>query len=195
MIKTKKKFILASRSPRRAHLLGQIGLTFSVRESNVDETIDEKRTPAENVKALSLQKAFAVASRVTSGIIIGADTIVVLGKEILGKPETPKEAVSMLRKLSGRTHTVFTGFALVDVKSKRAFVDYEKTKVRFRKLDEKEIREYVRSGSPFDKAGAYGIQDEYGAVFVQRIEGCFYTVVGFPLTKFYIAVQKFLRSS
>jgi septum formation protein len=194
MIDKKKKFILASRSPRRAHLLRQIGMKFSIQESNVDEIIDEKKTPAENVKLLSLQKALSVASCTASGIVIGSDTIVVLGKEILGKPETRKEAASMLHKLSGHTHTVFTGFALVDAQSKRSLVDYEKTKVTFRNLTDREIREYVRSGSPLDKAGAYGIQDDYGAVFVHRIEGCYYTVVGFPLTKFYIALQKFLQS-
>ncbi len=192
MISRKKKFILASRSPRRAHLLRQIGMNFSVRESAIDEIIDETKSPAENVKQLSLQKASAVASHFRSGIVIGSDTIVVLGREILGKPETKKEAVAMLHQLSGRTHTVFTGFALVDAQSKRSFADFEKTKVTFRDLGAKEIREYVRSGSPLDKAGAYGIQDDYGAVFVERIDGCYYTVVGFPLAKFYIALQKFL---
>ncbi len=195
MIDKKRKFILASRSPRRAHLLHQIGMKFSIQESNVDEIIDTTKTPAENVMSLSLQKALAVASRAASGIVIGSDTIVVLQKQILGKPETRREAAMMLHKLSGRTHTVFTGFAIVDAQSKRSLIDYEKTKVTFRALSNKEIQEYVRSGSPLDKAGAYGIQDDYGAVFVQRIDGCYYTVVGFPLTKFYIALQKFLQSS
>lgn len=161
----------------------------------MDEIIDTTKTPAENVMSLSLQKALAVASRAASGIVIGSDTIVVLQKQILGKPETRREAAMMLHKLSGRTHTVFTGFAIVDAQSKRSLIDYEKTKVTFRALSNKEIQEYVRSGSPLDKAGAYGIQDDYGAVFVQRIDGCYYTVVGFPLTKFYIALQKFLQSS
>ncbi|MDE3058323.1 MAG: septum formation inhibitor Maf [Bacteroidota bacterium] len=194
MIRTKKKFILASRSPRRANLLRQIGIKFSVHESNVDEVLDPGKTFGENVKSLSLQKALAVASHYTSGIVIGSDTIVVAGKRILGKPASRKDAAAMLRQLSGRTHTVFTGFSIVDAKSKRTVVDCEETKVTFRRLSDREIREYVRSGSPMDKAGAYGIQDDYGAVFVERLEGCYYTVVGFPLTKFYIALQKFLQS-
>jgi septum formation protein len=99
----------------------------------------------------------------------------------------------MLRTLSGKRHTVYTGFALVDVETGRRIVDIEKTNVWFRRLTREEIKEYVASGSPMDKAGAYGIQDDYGAVFVERIEGCFYNVVGFPLTKFYEALQSMIR--
>jgi len=129
---------------------------------------------------------------VRTGIVIGADTIVVLKKRILGKPSSPKEARQMLRLLSGRTHTVFTGFAIVDVRSGAARVDHEETKVTFRKIGSREIADYVDSGSPMDKAGAYGIQDDFGAVFVERIDGCFYTVVGFPLSKFYSTFRQFL---
>jgi septum formation protein len=193
MERTAKPIILASRSPRRIHLLRQIGFSFTVQESGVDEQIPEGMLPEEAVRRLSLEKASSVAAGLRDGIVIGADTIVVLGSMILGKPSSKEEAVSMLTRLGGRTHTVFTGFALVDVRSGRTLVDFEKTDVTFRPLDSGEIDKYVESGSPMDKAGAYGIQDDFGAVFVERVNGCFYTVVGFPLSKFYTSWNLFLE--
>jgi septum formation protein len=192
MMRTAKPIILASRSPRRIHLLHQIGLSFTVQESGVDEHIPDGIAPEEVVRRLSLEKASRVAERLHDGIVIGADTIVVLDGKILGKPSSKGEAISMLSKLGGKTHTVFTGFAMIDVVSKKSYVDYEKTEVTFRRLSIEEIECYVESGSPMDKAGAYGIQDDYGAVFVERINGCFYTVVGFPLSKFYTSWNMFL---
>ena len=192
MMRTVKPIILASRSPRRIHLLHQIGLSFTVQESGVDEHIPDGIAPEEVVRRLSLEKASRVAERLHDGIVIGADTIVVLDGKILGKPSSKGEAISMLSKLGGKTHTVFTGFAMIDVVSKKSYVDYEKTEVTFRRLSNEEIESYVESGSPMDKAGAYGIQDDYGAVFVERINGCFYTVVGFPLSKFYTSWNMFL---
>jgi septum formation protein len=191
MMRTVKPIILASRSPRRIHLLHQIGLSFTVQESGVDEHISDGIAPEEVVRRLSLEKASRVAERLHDGIVIGADTIVVLDGKILGKPSSKGEAISMLSKLGGKTHTVFTGFAMIDV-AKKSYVDYEKTEVTFRRLSIEEIECYVESGSPMDKAGAYGIQDDYGAVFVERINGCFYTVVGFPLSKFYTSWNMFL---
>ena len=191
-MRTAKPIILASRSPRRIHLLHQIGLSFTVQESGVDEHIPDGIAPEEVVRRLSLEKASRVAERLHDGIVIGADTIVVLDGKILGKPSSKGEAISMLSKLGGKTHTVFTGFAMIDVVSKKSYVDYEKTEVTFRRLSIEEIECYVESGSPMDKAGAYGIQDDYGAVFVERINGCFYTVVGFPLSKFYTSWNMFL---
>jgi len=193
MMRTVKPIILASRSPRRIHLLHQIGLSFTVQESGVDEHIPVGIAPEEVVRRLSLEKASRVAERLHDGIVIGADTIVVLDGKILGKPSSKGEAISMLSKLGGKTHTVFTGFALIDVESQKSYVDYEKTEVTFRGLSNEEIESYVESGSPMDKAGAYGIQDDYGAVFVERINGCFYTVVGFPLSKFYTSWNMFLE--
>lgn len=194
MISTDKPIILASRSPRRVHLMRLLGIPFVIQESDVQEIVDNGLTPAEIVRRLSLQKANDVASRVRSGIVIGADTIVVLDGKILGKPSTEEEAVAMLSRLSGRTHSVFTGFALVDAETKKSYIDFERTEVTFRRLSGDEILSYVRSGSPMDKAGAYGIQDDYGAVFVEKIEGCFYNVVGFPLSKFYSALNSFIGS-
>ncbi len=193
MEKTAKPIILASRSPRRMHLLSQIGLSFTVQESGVDEQIPDGIAPEEAVQRLSLEKANRVAARLRDGIVIGADTIVVLDGIILGKPSSKVEAISMLARLSGRTHTVFTGFALVDALSGRTLVDYERTEVTFRALERSEIEKYVESGSPMDKAGAYGIQDDYGAVFVEKVNGCFYAVVGLPLSKFYGSWNLFLK--
>jgi septum formation protein len=184
--------ILASQSPRRKILLQQIGLKFKIIPSNTAELIQPTQTPQENAQRIALEKATEVAQRLRKGLVIGADTIVVLDRHILGKPRSKEDAKRMLRMLSGREHSVFTGFALIDVKTKKQMSSVEETRVRFRKLDDEEITSYVNSGSPMDKAGAYGIQDDYGAVFVEKIQGCFYNVVGFPLTRFYIALKKFL---
>jgi septum formation protein len=186
------QLILASRSPRRRRLLRQIGLKFIVRPSDVREDVLDHESPERNAKRIALTKAVQIAKGLKSGIVIGADTIVVLGKKMLGKPRTQAEARRMLRSLSGRRHTVYTAFALVDAATQKKTVRIEETKVWFRILSRREIAEYVASGSPMDKAGAYGIQDDYGAVFVERVEGCFYNVVGFPLTKFYTTLQEFL---
>jgi septum formation protein len=189
----KKHLTLASRSPRRQVLLKQLGLKFDVVESFVDENIDHIQIPIEHVTILSQEKAIAVGKQVEDGFVIGADTIVVLDGKILGKPEDENEAIDMLCLLSERVHKVFTGFTILDRPSNKMYSDYEITDVTFRKIYIDEIKEYVRSGSPLDKAGAYGIQDDYGAVFVQKIDGCFYNVVGFPLTKFYLAMERFQK--
>lgn len=187
----KKPIVLASQSPRRQSLLRQIGLRFDVRESGVDEEFHTQKTPVENVQIIAFRKAASVAQHVSNAIVIGADTTVVLDGTIFGKPVDHDDAAKMLKALSGRTHQVHTGFVLYDRPSNQALSSVETTDVTFRTLSENEILEYVDSGSPMDKAGAYGIQDDYGAVFVQRISGCFYNVVGFPLTNFYLTMEKF----
>jgi len=187
----RRPLILASRSPRRIHLLEQIGLRPAVMPCDIPETFDPARSPEENAETLALRKALCVAPNVADGVVIGADTIVVLDGVMLGKPEDAREAERMLGALSGRTHTVVTGFALVDRPSGVRLTAAEKTRVTFRVLPRREIEEYVAGGSPLDKAGAYGIQDDYGAVFVTRIEGCFYNVVGLPLSRLYSALQSF----
>ncbi len=145
------------------------------------------------VRRLALEKARDIAGRSRSGIVVGADTIVVLSGHVLGKPRDSRQARAMLRALSGRTHTVFTGVALVDVRTGGWTSFAERTRVTFRKISRSEILEYVRSGSPLDKAGAYGIQDDFGAVFVEKVSGCFYNVVGFPLSRFYVELPRFER--
>ena len=189
---SKRVVILASASPRRQLLLRQIGLRFVVRPSSVSERFSAKETPAANAKRIALEKAGAVARGRLEGIIIGADTVVVVENRILGKPRTRAEAARMLRLLSGRWHTVITGYALVDAETKRHMSATVRTRVKFRKLGREEIRRYVASGSPMDKAGAYGIQDDYGAVFVEEVRGCFYNVVGFPLSRFLVSLSEFL---
>ena len=184
--------ILASRSPRRSALLQQIGLNPSLAPCDVPEVMDPSLSPAQNAESLAVQKARCGAKDVRDGIVLGADTIVVIDGETLGKPSDDADAVRMLLLLSGRTHTVHTGFALLECPSGRLVSGVESTRVTFRTLPREEITEYVRSGSPMDKAGAYGIQDDYGAVFVTRIEGCYYTVVGLPLARVYQALREFV---
>jgi septum formation protein len=188
-----KNFILASRSPRRQLLLAQIGLEPEIIPCEIDEELDSSRSPAENATSLALQKAKTVAVGISSGIVLGADTIVALDGHMLGKPIDQDDAVRMLEMLSGRTHTVATGFALIDRPSDRYVTGVEETRVTFRAIPRNEIDEYVAGGSPMDKAGAYGIQDDYGAVFVTRVEGCFYNVVGLPLSRFYSTLGEFQR--
>ena len=185
--------ILASRSPRRRVLLRQLGLRFRIRPSHIPEEFDDRRSPRDNARRLATAKAHEVSRSYARGIVISADTIVVLGKRVLGKPSSPADAVRMLKLLSGREHIVITAFAIVDCRTGTCITGMERTRVKFRALGSEEIRSYVASGSPMDKAGAYGIQDDYGAVFVEKVNGCFYNVVGFPLMKFHLAFRKFLK--
>jgi septum formation protein len=187
-----RPLILASQSPRRKILLKQIGLKFRVIPSHISEVLSPNESPGDNAKRIAIDKASEIASRLKKGIVIGADTIVVLDHHVLGKPTSKDDAKRMLKLLSGREHSVYTGFALIDVESKKHVAGVEETKVRFRKLDEKEIVAYIDSGSPMDKAGSYGIQDDFGAVFVEKVNGCFYNVVGFPLARFYSTLQRFI---
>ncbi len=142
------------------------------------------------VKRLAREKLSKARKQVENGIIISADTIVVLETEILGKPRNESEAKKMLKKLSGKTHTVYTGFAVHNSINDKTITDYEKTLVTFRKLGGKEIENYVKTGSPMDKAGAYGIQDDFGAVFVKKINGDYYNVVGLPIAGLYMNLLK-----
>ena len=189
-----KPLILASRSPRRDLLLRQVGFTPLVESCDIPEEVDRCYSPAENAKVIAQRKAECVAMRHSFALVLGADTIVAIDGEMLGKPADKEDAMRMLRKLSGQTHVVCTGFAIIDRPSNRSVVDVETTRVTFRDLPEEEIAGYVAGGSPLDKAGAYGIQDDYGAVFVTRIEGCYYNVVGLPLSKVYGAMKELTGS-
>jgi septum formation protein len=187
------RIILASQSPRRKKLLEQIGLKFEVFPSNVDET-SEQQNPFALVEELALLKAKHVAAKFSESIIIGADTIVVFKDQILGKPQDAKEASAMLNLLSGATHEVCTGVAIVktdknnQITHKHSF--FEQTKVTFSTLDERDIKYYIQKGAPFDKAGSYGIQDDLGALFVEHISGDYYNIVGFPLNRFYREIKE-----
>ena len=187
----KGRLILASQSPRRIRLLRQIGLEPEVIPSEVEESFDPALTPDQNARVLALAKAQDVGRNIETGTIIGADTIVVLDGTLLGKPADPIEARKMLSRLSAREHTVITAFALIEMPGGRHRCESEHTRVTFRRLPPEEIDAYVDGGSPMDKAGAYGIQDDYGAVFVSGVQGCFYNVVGFPLSRFYTVLQEF----
>ncbi len=182
--------ILASSSPRRQQLLRQMGAEFTAITPDIEETMYEGEPPETLVERLALEKALAVHHGLDAGVVLGADTVVVLGAQILGKPVDADHAQQMLRHLSGHTHTVFTGFALVDVATGGRRVGHERTDVSFRALSDEEIARYVASGSALDKAGAYGIQDDFGAVFIERIVGDYYTVMGLPLTKVYLELRK-----
>lgn len=175
--------ILASASPRRAALLSQIGLTYDVHPSDAVEPpphVYANKPASEVTQELAFLKASSVAQHYDNGLIIGADTLVALDGELLGKPTDDAEAVAVLTYLSNRSHEVVTGVALIDASSGRKQVWAETTQVYFRKLQNNEITAYIASGEPMDKAGAYGIQGR-GAAFVRRIDGCYFNVVGLPL--------------
>ena len=186
---------LASASPRRAQLIKLLGAKHVIiSPTHVDETHDGNLAPAEYVEQLALDKAKALIPKLSEnqqGIIIGADTTVVLQNAILGKPNDADDAKAMLRRLSGNSHIVYTGVALVNSATGKEHSFVEKTFVTFRELSDKEIVDYVISGSPMDKAGSYGIQEDHGAVFVSRIEGDYYNVVGLPLCSLYLALRDF----
>lgn len=172
--------VLASGSPRRAELLRQIGVDYRIVPSCVEE--GQPQAPwREGVISLARAKALAV-SAYTGPLVLAADTIVVIDDRVLGKPRDTEEAFAMLSMLSGRTHEVITGLCLADVPRSKIYQEAQTTKVRFRKLTKKEIQDYLQSGESLDKAGAYGIQG-LGALLVDRIEGCYFNVVGLPLVK------------
>jgi nucleoside triphosphate pyrophosphatase len=170
-------------------MLEAIGLRAEIRPSEAPEDLTPGAAPEVEVQRLALQKASDVARQSPGAIVLGADTIVVLHGEILGKPENPGQAREMLRKLSSRRHTVFTGIALVHEDSNRSRTDFAATEVFFGTLTNTEIDRYVAGGSPLDKAGAYGIQDDAGSLFIDRINGDYNTVVGLPLRKLYLLIQ------
>ena len=175
------KLILASASPRRRELLTQVGVSFVIEVSDVEEVLDDTLSPELQVQSLALQKAQAVAAQHKDGLVLGADTVVVDAGSLLGKPQNAEEAAEMLRSLSGKWHQVMTAVALVDANdTKHEWTSVEITNVKFRDLTEDDIAAYVATGESMDKAGAYGIQG-YGALLIERIEGCYNNVVGLPL--------------
>jgi septum formation protein len=190
MIKTKQFIYLASKSPRRRKLLKQLGVKFKAFSVNSTEDFLDAEHPIECVKRLALEKMDRAKQKVNNSILITADTIVVLGGKVMGKPKSKSDAIKILSLLNGKVHTVYTGFCVLNQKTNKLHLDYERTEVEFRSLKKDEIIDYVNGGSPMDKAGAYGIQDDFGAVFVKRINGCYYNVVGLPLTKLYNALRK-----
>ncbi len=183
------KIILASSSPRRAQLLRQVGIPFRTMEVDVDEGFSEELSPADHVVSLAKRKAHSAASKLRAGIVLAADTIVLYQGKIMGKPKDAEEAKKMLSWLSGNIHQVYTGLALIDVGKGRMVTGYEVTKVKFHSLSTDFIASYVETGEPLDKAGAYGVQRR-GALLVEKVDGCFYNVVGLPLSKLLTLLQE-----
>jgi septum formation protein len=185
------KLILASNSPRRRELLRNAGIDFEVIPSGVEEGPPSKgEFPEQYAHRLAREKALSVAAKADPGrIVLAADTIVVSGDLILGKPSGPFDATRMLRLLSGQTHRVVTAICLVRAPGEVLALEHESTFVTFRELSENEIRAYVDSGEPFDKAGAYAIQG-LGSRFIGHISGCYFNVVGLPVALLYDILQK-----
>lgn len=173
--------ILASQSPRRADILRQAGIPFTVRTANVDETRLNGELPEDYVQRVAEMKAVAVRNA-ASELVLGADTVVVIDGEVLGKPDGAEDARRMLDLLSGRRHEVITGICLL--KDGESVRDWATTRVWFAPLADDEIEGYVASGEPFDKAGAYAIQG-LASKFIERIEGCYFNVVGLPIALVY----------
>lgn len=175
-----KQIILASKSPRRKEIFKKTGLSFIVEESNYKEDMSLRLSPTALAKQLSQEKAKAVAKKHNNAIVIAADTFVVLDDMILGKPHTNQKAKEMLRMLSGKTNLVITGVTILDTDSGQMDCFSDQASVSIKQLSESEIDQYVQSGEPLDKAGAYAIQG-LGAIFIEKIEGDFYGVMGLPL--------------
>ena len=187
------QLLLASSSTRRRELMKNAGFEFEVCPSKVQEVRRPGEIPEDYVRRAAREKALAVAgSRGTGTLVLGADTVVDCDGQILGKPVSPDDAARMLRLLSGRAHRVITGVCLVQAPALVEALDYETTFVTFRQLDEEEIRAYVRSREPFDKAGAYGIQG-LASRFVTRISGCYFNVVGLPVPLVYEVLKPYLK--
>lgn len=172
--------VLASSSPRRRELLELIGISHEVRPANIDETMRPREAPRRHAERLAREKASAIATRDPDIVTIGADTVVVINRKVLGKPSDPEQAAWMLGLLSGREHTVITAVAVSRGKKLRSAI--EEVRVKFRRLRDDEIEAYIATGEPMDKAGAYGIQG-YGATIVERIEGDYFAVMGLPLVR------------
>lgn len=189
MLALRAPLVLASASPRRRDLLARLGLEFTVSPTDADETWPAGLDLGPATQAVALRKARAVAAP-PGALVLAADTVVVLDGEVLGKPADPAEAAATLARLSGRTHEVVTGLALaVDGRQTTA---HETTRVTFATLTDAEVAAYVATGSPLDKAGSYGIQDDLGALLVERIEGDYFNVVGLPLRRLYDTLRRFV---
>ena len=188
-----KNIILASASPRRREILTRFGLGFEVIESDADESrVNKNSVPVSiYVQELALLKATAVAEKLKNkdSLIIAADTVVCLDGEILGKPKNDADAAEMLKKLSGKCHSVFSGICVMDAKNMKSVCAKEETKVYFDEITDEKIEDYVKTGEPSDKAGAYAVQG-LGALFTEKVEGDFFNVIGLPVKKLAEVLEK-----
>lgn len=181
------KLILASASPRRAEILTSVGWEFEKQTADIDESCFAGEKPADYVQRLAAEKAQAVAENNAGATVLGADTIVVINEKIIGKPKDFDEAAKMLKMLSGNWHEVLTGVAVV--KKGETLVDFQRTRVKFNEMSEAEIEFLVEKGEPLDKAGAYAVQAQ-AALFIEKIEGDYWNVVGLPVNLVYQLVNK-----
>ena len=186
------QLLLASKSPRRRELLGQLGLPVEYVDIDVDETLTSPVAAEAVAETLARRKAAGYTERIGDGqVLVTADTVVVLEKRVLGKPRSRKEAAEMLQGLSGKAHQVYTGVCLRNDKELHSFT--ECTHVSFRQLEGSEIDYYIDSYRPYDKAGAYGIQEWIGMVGIEHIDGCYYNVMGLPIARLYMELAQFTK--
>lgn len=175
-----KKLILASTSPRRKEILSLLGIPFSVIPSNYEEDMTIPLSPEKLVQHLALGKAENVANTSSNAIIIGSDTFVSFEGKVMGKPHTPKKAKEMLRMLSGKKHTLYTGLAIIDIESKKTITDFATTDIYFANMTEKDIDDYVATKEPLERAGAYALQEK-GSIYISRLDGDYLAAIGLPL--------------
>jgi septum formation protein len=185
---TAPRIVLASQSPRRAELIGRLGLQFDTVPADIDETPFEGEAPEAHAERLAREKAQAVAAVHPDALVVGSDTIVVIDGDILGKPRDTAQAVEMLLRLAGREHEVCTGIAVV--RGGRVESGLERVRVRFRALDRRACEEYVATGEPMDKAGAYGIQG-FGSAIVEGVDGDYFAVMGLPVVGMLALIERF----
>jgi septum formation protein len=186
----KRKIVLASASPRRRELLALTGLTFTIESSDYEEILVPGIAPHLLARRLSSEKAKAVSKKYSNALIIAADTFIVFRDNLLGKPSTEEDAMRMLGLLNGRSHSVITGFTVIDTATGKRVSRSVETKVWFRKMKKQELASYVRTGEPLDKAGAYAIQG-LGSLLVEKIEGDYFNVIGLPVSSLIQALKKF----
>ena len=182
------RIVLASQSPRRAELIGRLGLAFDTIPADLDESYMPGETPPEHAERLARDKALAIAAAHEDALVVGSDTIVVVDGDVLGKPRDRAQAVEMLTRLAGREHEVCTGIAVVQ--RGRVESGLERVRVRFRALDRRACEEYVATGEPMDKAGAYGIQG-FGSALVEGIDGDYFAVMGLPVVRMLALFERF----
>lgn len=185
-----KRIILASESPRRRELMMKLEIPFTTKPPYVEEIFDSSKSISSAIEAIAKQKADAVREKFPDEIIVGADTVVVVDQEVLGKPHTKENALLMLKKLSGRTHEVITAVAIVTPEQSDVF--HVRTYVTFFELTQEEMEQYADTKEPLDKAGAYGIQGK-GAFFIEKIEGDYYNVIGLPISTLFRRLKKYIE--
>ncbi|MCR8746498.1 Maf family protein [Romboutsia lituseburensis] len=174
--------ILASASPRRKEILENTNTKFEIIKSEIDEVILANELPSQVVMRLAFEKSIDIASKHPDSLVIGADTVVVLDNNILGKPKDSSDAFNMIKQLSGKTHQVITGISLINLNVNQKIIDYVVSNVKFKDLSEEDIKDYIQTNESLDKAGAYGIQG-YGAMLVEEIQGDYFNIVGLPISR------------